>query len=491
MGRPKKSTTTEEPKLTNANCPCKACKNKEIVIGTAEISPEDLFIAANAAGTIVYDLETTSLSWQHGRIEGVAFYVPAVKNNKTPIHAWYPFTENSFVKYVDGVPTSLRPAMPHAETMERLRPIFESKDILKISANGKFDDAWLIENPGTEKPIHVAKPKGDSMLADYLSDERRRRYGLKVRVQEVFGHIMTTYEEASQRQGMFSFMCQEPLGSYAASDCVWTYRLHQYALEEMKRQDPAGKLEKIYWNIEMPLRDIITQIETTGILLDYDHLIELSERLENEKAEIFKEIVNTAGWAPNLRSPTQVSDFLYNSPEDGGLGLPTDGLEEGADGSYSTAEKVIAHFGRKDKLVNKLLKYRSLEVIDRSFCQKLIKIAQEDGRVRAGFSQTGTVIGRLSCIAEDSMINTNHGDLNIVDIPEEEVSFHKVLTHKGNMKRIISRYYKGDATMFEVTLVNGKKIKCTKEHRFFTQNGPKALADLKPGDQILEVDDER
>lgn len=395
------------------------------------ISPRDLIEAAKLAGIFVYDLETTALSPRHGKIEGISFYIPPYKlasgESHPEIRAWYPFTENTMVYTVGKDVFSLRPAMDARETMEQLRPIWLLENVVKLSANGKFDDGWLQEQSGTPTPILVVWPKADSMLADYVADERHRRYGLKTRYEQVFHERMTTYEEASQRQGQFSFMNPKPLGVYAMDDSKCTYRLFMWAIEQILRQDPPRKhepgrewvspltpnadplvystLEKIFWQIEMKLRDVIMEMETTGCLIDWEHLVELEERLETRKREIVAEIIDKAGWAPNLRSPKQVSDFLFNSPEDGGLGLPTDGLEQGIEGDYSTSEKVIKHFGRKNDLVKKLLTYRSLEVIDRSFCKKLIKIAQEETRVYTGFHQTGTKTGRLSSSKPINLMN--------------------------------------------------------------------------------------
>lgn len=364
---------------------------------TGEISPEELIAAAKRAGVFVYDIETNNtLSPREGRIVCVGFYIPAKNEQKTEVFALFPFVDNTMVVTKGKEVVSLRPAMPQAKTMEELRPIWGLQEVLAISANGKFEEGWYLINPGTDSPIICSGPTGDSMLVDYTADERRRRYGLKGRVEEVFGVKMTQYSEASQHQSQLSFMNPKPLGTYNMEDCKWTYMLHEHALEEIRKQDPTGRLEKIYWGIEMKLRKIIVEMETTGCLIDFEHLIELESRLENQKASILAKIITSAGWAPNLRSPSQVSDFLFNSVEDGGLGLPTDGLEQNASGDYSTAEKVIKHFGRKNELVRALLEYRSLEVIDRSFCKKLIKIAQTEGRVFTGFSQTGTVTGRLS-----------------------------------------------------------------------------------------------
>jgi DNA polymerase I-like protein with 3'-5' exonuclease and polymerase domains len=403
-------------------------KNYDYSTDTGEISPEELIEAAKRAGIFIYDLETTGLNLRAGRIEGISFYIPVRGKQDKEIRAWFPFTENTMVYTVGKEVISLRPAMDPLTTMERLRPIWLLEGVIKGTANGKFDDAGLGgDNSGASRPILVVWPKADSMLADYVADERHRRYGLKTRYEQVFNERMTTYEEASQRQGQFSFMNPKPLGVYAMDDAKCTYRLLMWAIEQMLQQDPPrlrkpgeewasplkttdnpllySSLEKIFWEIEMKLRDVVMEMETTGCLIDWEHLVELEGRLEEKKSAIVKEIVDKAGWAPNLRSPKQVSDFLFNDPEEGGLGLPTDGLEQGTEGDYSTSEKVIKHFGRKNDLVKKLLSYRSLEVIDRSFCKKLIKIAQEEGRVYTGFHQTGTKTGRLSSSKPINLMN--------------------------------------------------------------------------------------
>src|SRR5579859_6147933 len=108
------------------------------------ISPEELIEAAKLAGIFVYDLETTALSPRHGKIEGISFYIPPYKLPSGEMHpeirAWYPFTENTMVYTVGKEVFSLRPAMDARTTMERLRPIWLLENVVKLSANGKFDD---------------------------------------------------------------------------------------------------------------------------------------------------------------------------------------------------------------------------------------------------------------------------------------------------------------------------------------------------------------
>jgi len=380
-----------------------------------EISPADLIAAATTAGVFCWDLETSGLDPLNDHIEGVAFYIPA-RRGKPAIRAWFPFVDHTFLCYDEaGAVSDLRPAMAQEETMEALRPLWTLPRVVKITANGKFDLGFTTYASGTAEAIAVESWHADSMLADFLANETRRRYGLKYRVKQVFGEDMTTYNEAVRGQSMLAFCNQKPLGVYAMDDCFWTYELHQHALKEMRKQTPArgtdrelvgiekemgrplGKLERLYWGIDLPISRILMEMETAGCLIDWRHLVEVEERIGKEKKEIMDRIEEFLGWPLNPNAPAQVADALFAPPPDG-LGLPRHGIPVGKSGVPSTGDKIIKHFTRFHPIVEDILKHRSLDTVETGFVTKLIKLSTEspDGRVRSGFNQTRTVIGRLS-----------------------------------------------------------------------------------------------
>lgn len=411
------------------------------------ITPEELHAAIRQAGKFVFDLETTGLNPRRDRIEGIAFYVPPL-NGAPEIRAWFPFRDYTFMCNMkagsvldlepklapigvdfdeirervvgkqpdDLVLVDLRPAMDQIDIMNRFRQIFADPDIINIAAHRKFDDAFLYFASGTEHPIVVGNIKGDSMLVDFCSDERRKRYGLKYRVRQEFGHTMTTYNEATRGHSLLPFCNSKPLGVYAMDDCYWTYRLHERKLADLRKQTPApesrkelrwtvekqlgrvmGKLEKIYWGIDTKVSDVLMEMETSGVLIDWRWLREVEERLNAEKEEIAVRIEKFLGWPLNPNSGREVADALFAAPPDG-LGLPLAGIPIGQTGDPSTADKIIKHFARFHPLVWDILKSRSLDTVLSGFVTKLIKLAteSEDGRVYSGFNQTRTVIGRLS-----------------------------------------------------------------------------------------------
>ena len=480
-----------------------------------EISPEELIEAVKAEGAYSYDLETTGLSPRKDRIDGIAFYVPNEKNpERKPIRAWFPFADGTMDHTVEGGKVvALRATLDQFDTMTRLRPIWGLKDVIAIRHNGIFDDAFIYLSSGLDENIIVENIIADSMLADYVADERRKRYGLKLRVEQVFGHKMTSYKEAAAGQASFAFAMKKPLGVYACDDTAWTYRLWRWAMESIRKQDPPREhkdqwcsplddtpgiysdLEKVFWKIEMRIQRILMEMEITGCFIDWEWLVVVQERLQKQKKTIEEEIKEEYGWMPKIRSPKQTSDFLYNPVDKGGIGLPTQGVDYNAvTDQYATGDKAIKHRAREFPVVAKILKYRSLGVVESSFCQKLIGLAQAETRIYARFRQTGTVIGRLSCLSGMSMLSIRLNGANLrrlvklSELGQFIGSDVRIITHKGRERRVLNLFNKGPGLMFEVVADDGSKIRCTRDHKFFTNSGWRALKDIKRGDRLLRAE---
>ena len=382
-----------------------------------------LIDAAKRAGQFVWDLETTGLNPLEDRIEGIAFFVPAT-DTSAAVRAWFPFVTGTFiVSDDDGNISDLREPLDQRVTMEELRELFSLREIVAIAHNAKFDMAFMRHSSGADNPIEIENLLADSMIADYLSDERRRRYGLKIRVRQIFGHEMVTYAEAVRGQSTLNFMKQTPLGQYAMDDCQWTYELYLVGMASIRSQTPAsravsttpvektigrplGKLESIYWGIEMKLVRVLMEMETTGVLIDWRHLVDVETRLNVRRQILADRIEDFLGWPCNPRAVQQVVDALFSPPPDG-LGLPLAGIPVGASGVPSTSDKVIKHFKRFHPLIQDILELRSIEVVLSGFVRKLRVLAQAsfDGRIRSKFNQTGTVIGRLSSSDPVNMMN--------------------------------------------------------------------------------------
>lgn len=409
---------------------------------------------AKAAGVFAYDIETTSLDQRNGKIKGISFYVPA-HGGHSQVRAWYPFVEDTFLTNVFvctdcrrysfdskefkkariGGALSCREcgalATPHrysvrekldcTETFTKLQELFLIESILAVGYGKKFDDPFIRLQSGVEPTFRFLNKSADGMLAVYMQDERYKQYGLKQTAKRFFNVELDKFSQFMAKkghdpnQGEFVFMTDKikrTFAEYAMDDAEYHYKCFDEAMRRMREQDPTGRLEKIFWKIEMEVQPIIEEMEQTGVRLDWKHLKKVAGVLNDAMKEVYAEISEVVkgqlGWETdyNPNSAPQTSDLLFNPPEMGGLGLPTEGLViSPKSGKYPTGEKVIKHFAPKHPVVNLLLRWRSLDTLRANFADKLYEIGKKQGRVYAKFNQTGTVIGRLSSSDPVNLMN--------------------------------------------------------------------------------------
>ena len=400
-------------------------------IAIGDISVDEFVAEAVARGIFVFDLETTGFDPKVDRIEGIALYIPPInvvdeigllfnkEDGRAPgtvragreIRAWFPFVDNTFRALVhDGDPDkkpwyqNLRPPMNQMEVMEKLRPLFEEHTkVIAIAHNAKFDSAFMIHSPGTDRGFRFLNRLADSLLLDFLGDENEKVYGLKQRVKLLLGHDMTTYEDVQKykRQIALPFMADKikPLGAYAMDDTSWTYQLFETAYRRIMDEDASGTLERIYWNIDMPVSKIVEEMESAGVLIDWRWLRKVTAKLEEEKDVILNRIEARLGYQINPKSVPQVSNVLFGPKDQGFLGLSTKYVpfkEKG--GNFATGSKEIGHLKRADPLVGDILEWRSKDMLQGSFSEKIadIVIGDPEGRLHAKFNQSGTKIFRFS-----------------------------------------------------------------------------------------------
>lgn len=400
-----------------------------------DVSISDLIVAAKRYGEFYWDLETSGLNPRTDTIDGIALYIP--KTKRTPEYrVWYPFVDDTALLTVYICPkcpwqsfyeedvvkvdvgsmdrfmcpdchtpinmetVSLRPPMDPDDTFEALRPLFENESLICWAYHEKFDCEFVEKHT----PISEIKARrADPMLLVFGADENPKQFGLKPTTWRWFKHKMVTFKEAKvSRQGRFAFDFKTPLCEYAMDDCYWAWRCKEKALEMIQEQDPSGRIERLFWGLDMPVSRIIQEMESTGVKIDWEHLSKLDARLEEEQTNVYKNQIEalTADWDNpiNLGSQKDKSDFLFGHVDDGGLGLPTTGLVMNEKGCYPTGKDEIKHLKYASSVVEEVLKWNSLATIRSGFTGKIRDLACQspDGRIYFHFNQTGTVIGRMS-----------------------------------------------------------------------------------------------
>lgn len=151
------------------------------------------------------------------------------------------------------------------------------------------------------------------------------------------------------------------------------------------------KLEKLFWDLEMPLVDILADIESTGIQLDKNYLRSYDKELEKKLAQLTKSIYKIAGEAFNINSPKQLGAVLFQK-----LKIDEQGVKKTKAGSISTDINTLETIQDRHPIVKHILEYRELFKLQSTYAHPLQEAADQNNRIHTHYIQTGAATGRLS-----------------------------------------------------------------------------------------------
>ncbi|MFM2381905.1 MAG: polymerase polymerase protein [Candidatus Parcubacteria bacterium] len=150
-------------------------------------------------------------------------------------------------------------------------------------------------------------------------------------------------------------------------------------------------LWNLYNEIEVPLMEVITHLNKTGITLDSEYLKTLSVKMHVELEALQKDIYKHAGTEFNINSPKQMGEVLYDI-----LGLKPKNQKKTAGGQRSTRESELEKMKDDHEIIPALLRYRELQKLVSTYVDNLPTMVSGDGRLRTTFLQTGAVTGRMA-----------------------------------------------------------------------------------------------
>lgn len=428
----------------------------------------------NGPKRFAYDTETTALSIHKMQLIGMSFY----SGTGLPAYIQFNFKTQVENKVKVGRKTEIElEDYTHKDGIdfEDARPYIEKilEGAEAITANGKFDTKVL-------RTFGLPEPKivGDCNMAAYLYDNTWKG-GLKEHWQHYMKEKSPTFEEVTgmkagkidwREVNFFEF------GRYGAKDAYMTWELEKFLWEKLDDM----KLLKCYENLEIPLIPEVANTEYRGVKIDTDFLDDMGARLKQRADELEREIYGQMGCKINLNSGKQLAQVLFDQ-----MKLPVMGYT--GKGDRSTDEAALKNLAfRGHDIALSILQYRKAKKMLGTYVEGLLALSEEDGRVRGNFNQSFTDTGRFSCVAADTMLLTDNGELRIGDlIPDRPGGYElpegnrpKVLTHTGEYQEITHAINKGQEMMYEVELEDGKMIQCTENHKFLTNFGWLILKDI-------------
>ena len=298
------------------------------------------------------DIVGISFSWQ----KGIGYYLP-VKNNKSV----------------------------HEKSFEILKPFFESTEIIKVGHNIKFDIQVL-----HKYNVKVSSPIYDTMVAHYLINPDMR-HNLDTLSESYLNYSPISIESLIGKKGKNQISMRDisidKITDYASEDADITLQLKSIFDKEIE----VNNLSKIFYDIEIPMINVLSEMETEGIKIDTSYLEKLDKEFEEDLEKLKKEIFKKSGEEFNLNSPKQLGEILFDK-----LKLVSK-PKKTKTGQYSTSEEVLSSLANDHKIIEDILEWRSLDKLQNTYVKSLPnEVSSLTNRVHSSFNQTVTTTGRLS-----------------------------------------------------------------------------------------------
>ena len=336
-------------------------------------NPEELVSLINELkekNLIAVDTETTDIDPMKAQIVGISLCGDANKAYYIPIR--YP----SEIGELD-IHLSIQ------DVLKELKKLLEDEKLHKVGQNIKFDNKIL-----RKFGINVKNYTFDTMIAAYLINPDRYNYNLKELALSYLNIKMTDISEligSGKKQKTMDTVPLKQITDYACADADVTFQLANLLKGKLKEDG----LYELFQDVEMPLSEVLSDMEDEGIKIDVDYFAKLSKEINELLNKLSKEIFDEAGCEFNISSPKQLQDILFNR-------LNLKPLRKTKTG-YSTDVAVLEELANQHKLPALILEYRSFEKLKNTYIDTLPTLVDtKTDKLHTSFNQTITATGRLS-----------------------------------------------------------------------------------------------
>ena len=310
------------------------------------------------------DTETTSTNPMEAELVGLSFAVEPKKAFYVPV----PANREDAVNLV-----------------KIFKPLYENEEIVKVGQNIKYD-MEVLRNYG----IELKGPMFDTMIAHYVLQPELRHnmdYMAEVYLNYQTIHIEELIGERGKNQKNMRDLSPTDIYEYACEDADITLQLKN-ALEPKLKE--AGVAD-LFYQMEMPLVNVLAEMEMNGVRIDTEALKETSENFTKRMLDLEHQIHELAGESFNVSSPKQVGDILF-----GKLNI-AEKPKKTKTGQFVTSEEELQKYAAGNEIVTLILDYRGLKKLLGTYVDALPKLINpRTGHIHTSFNQTVTATGRLS-----------------------------------------------------------------------------------------------
>lgn len=315
---------------------------------------------------VAIDTETTGTNPRASELVGISV-------------AWKP----GHAAYIPVNSPDGEPQIDRDVAVELLRELLESSEIGKVGQNLKFDIV-VLRGVG----VQLGGIQTDTMVADYLLNPGGRNHTLDDLSQRYLRHTPIPIKEligSGKKQTTMDRVPLDQVTDYACEDVDVPIRIASTIRSQLR----SAGLEQLYEDLELPLIDVLAEMEFNGIRVDADYLRSMSHRFAAQVESLREEIFSLAGRPFNVDSPKQLAEVLF-----GELKLPVvKKLKSGP----STDAAVLQQLAVDHEMPAKILEYRQASKLKNTYIDALPELIYEGtGRIHTSFRQDVAATGRLS-----------------------------------------------------------------------------------------------
>ena len=270
--------------------------------------------------------------------------------------------------------------------MTKLKNIFENKDIVKIGYKQK-KDYILLKQIG----IQTKNLMFDIEIAGYLLNSNINKYTLEYLSEEYLKLDVTTYlknTEPEQKQLTLFEQYENQENTISKKNYIYAYLIYKLYSILTSKMEETDTLQ-LFNQIEMPLIEVLADMQYQGINVDKKKLLEFGDELKTRLNELTKEIYELAGEEFNINSPKQLGEVLFEK-----LKLP---MAKKNKTGYSTGVEILEKLKTTHPIIEKLLEYRQIGRLNSTYVEGLVPyINNKTHKIHSSFHQTVTATGRIS-----------------------------------------------------------------------------------------------
>lgn len=249
------------------------------------------------------------------------------------------------------------------EDKEKIHSLFADEKVEKYTFDSKPVFAYADKNG-----FEIKNLKTDLLLAAYLLQPSSSSYEL-YKLCESYGLELPELNNSDKELYSPVYVLPE---------------LSEKILADINEKGMANLLE----DVEIPLAEVLAKMENIGFSVDKKGIENYGEVLSSQIENLEREIYSQAGHEFNINSPKQLGVVLFEE-----LGLPA---KKKTKSGYSTNAEVLESLRYSYPIVEMVLSYRALAKLKSTYCDGLLKVICDDGRIHSNFNQTETRTGRIS-----------------------------------------------------------------------------------------------